>query len=1187
MQKIKLIGIYVFCTLATEKKELKTKATLRFMLNQIKPLCARLVGVFLFFLLTFLLFSQGSHIRFNRITINDGLSLSSVYCIFQDSKGFMWFGTEDGLNKYDGNSFTVFRADPNGNKGTSYKFTELIFEDSKGYFWIGSRCGLSRFDPSTEFFTHFFYDESNSKSLTNDTITKITEDSFGNIWIGTVSGLNLINGQNSKVERIQLSKNNRNFANQARINALLPNKDGNVWIGCDAGLFYYDQTSKVVRQISFSSQQSEKTCVVSLLLVEGYLWAGTDKGVFKLDVTNFSARQFFIKNTKGENILDQPAENLHLDKQNVLWAGTPQGLCRFDQEKEYFYYIISAFDSSNSLSINTVKPLFEDSKGAIWYGTFGSGIYKIDPLTAQISQFQNNTADPQSLSENSINCIFEDRAGVMWFGTFGAGISVYDPLAHKFNLIRHNPSNPNSLSSNFIWTVFETSDGKIWIGTNNKGLNCYSPKTGLFTFYEHSASDPRSVASATVRKIFEDSKKNLWIGTDGGGLDRFNPANGTFVHFSSNPNNIETISNNSVRAIYEDRAGTIWVGTRDGLNKFDPLTGKFKRFQHSPKNPESISHNFIYSAILEDKAGNLWIGTYGGGLNKMDIKNETFTHYLNNTTDPNSISDNVVFSVYEDNSGFLWAGTNNGLDRFDVENETFRHFGVKDGLPNDVIYGILPESENIIWLSTNLGVARFDLTNFTCKNFDVNDGLQSNEFNGGAYHKGKSGKMYFGGVYGLNIVDPGKIKQSENLTEVVLTKLDILGKRVQIASSGLTGSQQESNDEIVQQNEDFYSAKSISYSSEIKLSYLQRFVSFEFAALNLPPSENVDYWYKMENMDQDWNYSGSRNYVTYANIKPGSYIFKVTAKNAEGFESKSQANLIIHIAPPFWETWWFVVLEILALAGIAVFIYVYLLKIRTNKLLKIQNLKIQAANQKLIESETKLKDLNTTKDKFFSIIAHDLKNPFTSLLSISELLATNFETLDEEDKFAGVQGFHNSAKRIYALLENLLMWSRAQTGRIKYVPVNFNLTDLAADNINLFLLPAREKGIALNMLIPENTFAWGDPEMIDLVFRNMLHNAIKYSASGSNVTVEIIAETQKVKVVFQDQGIGIPPKNLSNLFTLASNATTNGTSGEKGTGLGLIVCKEFVERHGSHISVQSETGKGSVFSFYLSKGKPG
>ncbi len=645
------------------------------------------------------------------------------------------------------------------------------------------------------------------------------------------------------------------------------------------------------------------------------------------------------------------------------------------------------------------------------------------------------------------------------------------------------------------------------------------------------------------------------------------------------------MSNNSVRTIYEDNSGILWIGTREGLNKFDPVTRKFKRYLHSPVDPVSISHNFIYSAILKDSRGNLWVGTYGGGLNRMDTEKGTFTRYTFSPDEPDGLSDNIVFSVYEDKQGMLWIGTNNGLNRLDPSTGIFVRFGTAQGLPNEVIYGILPDDNNHIWMSTNYGISRMNLTDFSITNFDVNDGLQSNEFNGNAFHRGKSGKHYWGGVYGLNIIDPGQIGPAKNESNVVITKVVILGKEVNANSSAFSGLKSSAHDKIVADGEDLYISKNISYASEIILNYNQRFISFEFIALNLPPSQKMSYSYRMENMEDNWNYSGDRNFVTYANMKPGTYVFTADAKNKDGFSSPNPARLIITIKPPLWNTWWFNVLETLAIIILIVFIYRYLLKARTNRLLAAQNREIFAANQRLEESQRQLRELNATKDKFFSIIAHDLKNPFTSLLSISELMSINFNTLDEEDKMSSLLSFHRSARRIYILLENLLTWSRSQTGRVEFNPVDFNITGLALECIKLFTLHAEKKGITLQLNAKDDMVAHGDPEMINTVFRNLLHNAIKYSHNGGTVELDIRPEDGIIRVSVKDQGIGISGDNLKGLFNLASQSVSKGTDGEKGTGLGLIICKEFVEKNGGRLLVNSEPDKGSTFSFYLQAGK--
>jgi len=896
-------------------------------------------------LLSAQLFPQKTTIRFNRLTIDDGLSLSSVYCIFEDSKGFMWFGTEDGLNKYDGKNFTIYRPQAGIDNCLSYKWTEIIFEDTRGQLWFGSKGGLSVFNPVNETFRQYHHQEQNRATLSNDTITAINEGSDGSIWIGTLAGLNRIEPKSQNAERVSLIGNNNTFSS-SQIFDVITEPDGDIWVATEEGLFFASEKNPVFSLLASKTENLNQS-VYTLVIENNTLWAGTDKGLVSYDM--ITGREFLFEiGLCGENaVYENRIEKLVLDKQGKIWAGTPGGLFLFKENSGQFSCLAEARDASQSLSVNTAKPTHLDSRDNLWYGTFGSGLYRINTASMEVENYLNNTADPGSLSQNSINCIFEDRCGVIWVGTFGAGISVYDRLAHKFRLITHDPLDENSLSSNFIWTVFEADDGSLWAGTNNHGLNRYSPKTGKFTRFIHDETTPGSLSAASVRKVFQDSKGIIWVGTDGGGLNRFDPKTERFISYVSDPENPYTLSSNSVRVISEDRAGNLWIGTRNGLNKFDRNTGICKRFMNDPANPESISHNFIYSGIYEDHLGNLWVGTYGGGLNKMDVKSETFTSYIYNAAVTACISNDIVFSIYEDNDGILWIGTNDGLNRFDPQQEKFIRFGIEQGLPNDVIYGVLPDGQNNIWLSTNLGISKFNLSNYKVENFDVGDGLQSNEFNGGAFHGGKSGKLYFGGVYGLNVINTQKVIKTQNAANVVLTGIDILGKNVSVLNSNVLGNRRHTENTVLETDDQFLMETAIAYSSRIKLDYKHRFLGFEFAVLNVPPSEKMAYSYKMENMDEDWNNSGSRSYVTYANMPPGNYTFKVRAMDESGEVSPNIAELKIAIAPPYWKTWWFYLIELLLALTIIAFVYIYLHKTRTNKLLLVQNEKIQEANRQL------------------------------------------------------------------------------------------------------------------------------------------------------------------------------------------------------------------------------------------------
>lgn len=1124
-----------------------------------------------------LLLGQEEYVRFKRITIDDGLSLSSVYNIYQDSKGFMWFGTEDGLNKYDGRTITVFGATTDQHYLLANKWIELVYEDKAGMIWLGSRGGLTMYNPRKGIFNTLKHDPDSPFSLSNDSITSIIADLRNNIWIGTYSGLNKVDRITGEVTRV--------FPDQPELNGLTSHitgfeidRSGTMWIGTRQGLFSHDRKSGLFFNETINGTLSPNTPIQCMALAKGSLWLGTAMGLLQVDLSGMG-EHLFLPAFPGE-ILSE-IQSLLVDHLDQVWIQSKQGLFCYRGQEDGLVKVLDPSASTHSLSLNPVEPLIEDQDGNIWHGSFGDGIYKINPVTLDFNHYKHNPADPYSLSENSVNCIFEDRSGVLWFGSFGAGISMLDPSANQFTLFKNDPFNDHSMASSFVWSICQMSNNSVWIGTNAYGISCYNPEQKTFRHFNHDPDNPGSLSHSSVRKIYQDSKNRIWVGTDGGGLNLFLPEAYGFRHFLHDPENPKSLSDNSVRAIYEDPHGRIWVGTRSGLNLFNPETGEFKRYCHHEGDPSSISNNFIYSSIFLDKEDQLWLGTYGGGLSKMDTEKGTFTNFIHDPEDPTTISDNIVYSTFEDEMGRMWIGTNSGLNMFYPATGSFRRFGVGEGLANEVIYGVLPDNNNRIWLSTNLGIIRFDLETFEVKNFDKNDGLQSNEFNGGAYHRGHDGKLYFGGVYGLNVIDPEIIDPVEKVPQVTLTSLEVLGKKVQIAGIELEDQFNENPLNIIEYEGEFNSSENVTYLEEIILDYKYRYFSVEFAALNNQQSDRLNYSYIMENLESEWTQAGKRNYVSYANMKAGTYVLKIVAENSDGFRSDPPMALKIVITPPVWLSWWFIMLEILVATAMAWLIITFLVKSRTNRLLKSQNQQISQANEALRKSEKNLMELNATKDKFFSIISHDLKNPFSSLLSISELMVENFDETDHDDHRAGFRKINNSVKHLLNLLENLLTWSRSQRGRIKYEPLRFNLSSLIQENINLHRLAAEKKGIKLSTSETEVIYAYGDRDMINSVIRNLLTNAVKFTDRDRKIELKLDSIGGLIQVSVVDEGIGIPGESIGKLFKIDEKYKATGTAGEKGTGLGLIICREFVEKHGGEISVQSKPGEGSTFSFTL------
>lgn len=1111
-----------------------------------------LLGCVLFFLQTL---AQQNNIRFKRITINEGLSLSSVYCIFRDSKGFMWFGTEDGLNRYDGKNFKIYRSTPENENTISHKWIEQIHEDSNGKLWFGSRGGLTQYDPVKEKFTQF-RGIGNSKKLVNDTITTIFECENRKLWIGTLKGINCID-----LENLQMLEFNNSKRIQDRVNCFHQLVNGNILIGSQSGLYHFNSANNKFKKIKFSDNVLSVQCITKFR--DNFL-IGSNNGVYTLD-SELKILEQALEDTNIENIL--------IDSLATIWISTDNALLRKGDKVLEYSKAVKSFEATNSLSINTNKPIIYSNSGDIWFGTYGSGVFRFDDKK---HHYQNNSADPQSLSENSINCIYEDKNGLIWIGTFGAGISIYDPQAHKFNLIKNNPLSENSLPSNFIWSVWEDKQNNVWIGTNNKGLSKYNITRDSFVHYDFRKKTKRN--HTAIRKVFEDSKQNIWIGTDGDGLIKFKPKTGKRKYYTNIANNSNSLSSNSVRVIFEDSEGLLWVGTQNGLNLFNSKTETFTQFKHSDTDRNSISSNFVYSLIFEDSKGLIWVGTYGGGLNSYNKSTKEFTNYQFSINKDNGISDNVAFSMIEEKDGIFWIGTNNKLNRFDSNTGNFEHFGTEQGLPNNVIYGILKDENNSLWLSTNKGICKFSLKDYSCDNFDIHDGLQSNEFNGGAFHKGKSGIFYFGGVYGLNYINPNKKYKQDVQHEVALTKLEIHGQPVEV-SSELSNT----NKIFYSEENDSYSfSKSIAYTDSIELDYEHRFVSFEFSTLSNLSPDKINYAYRLKGLEKKWVYSNKRNFASYSNLSPGTYTFQVIVQYPNGKWSEQPKDVIVLIHPPFYLTWWFILFEIIIGLLFLAFVYRFLLHRKTNKLLSAQNEQIKIANQNLKESEKNLRELVDTKNKFFRIISHDLKNPFTSLLSISEMIHENYEMVDDDEKQTGIRKIHESVKHIFTLLENLLTWSRSQTGKIQFIPEVFNLSDLISESVNLYKTSADKKQIKLVNECCEELSVIADRNMCSSVLRNLLNNALKFSYAESQITIRVNPKENFHEIQVIDQGIGIEKENIEKLFRVDLKFKSTGTSGEKGTGLGLLLCKEFVEINGGQIKVESEINKGSVFSFTLS-----
>jgi ligand-binding sensor domain-containing protein/signal transduction histidine kinase len=673
-------------------------------------------------------------LRFERLLLKEGLSQSVVTTILQDNMGFMWFGTQDGLNKYDGYNFTVYNSDPYNPNSLSDRWVSAIYEDRIGGLWIGTRLGgLNLYDRFSGKFTHYKYDPQNLNSLSSNTVTGITEDLFGKIWVGTARGLTCIEPNTGIITRYWHDPQSPTSLIDDAVNVVVSDRDGMIWIGTGMGL---DRINPQTAE--FTHYQSDP------------------KDPFSI----------------SSNII----QTLYVDEGGILWVGTANGLNWFGRSTNQFISYRYRPSDPTSLSNNNILSIHEDSSGALWVGT-DHGLNRLDRETTTFSRFYSDASDPYSLSSNSIQSVYEDRTGVLWVGTYGGGLNRSYRGKWGIVHIQANPNDPTGLSDDHIFPVYEDNAGNIWIGTYEGGLNRYNRRTGKFTQYHNDIADPSTLSSEHVWSIYQDRAGMLWIGTSNG-LEQFDTKTSQFIHYRNNPSDSSSLSNNVVNVIFEDSQRTFWVGTAMGLNRFDRESGRSLRYFACTSDPECLSDNQI-TAIYEDRSGELWIGTFEGGLNLLDRITGKFRHYQNDPRNLQSLSNDSIMSIYQDAQGDLWIGTEGGgLNKYNPDTDTFSHFQELEGLPNDVVYGILEDDRGYLWLSTNKGISRFDPRTVTFLNYDASDGLQSNEFSMFSYFKARSGEMYFGGVNGLTVLYPDQIKENSYVPPIVLTGLTQAGEKV-------------------------------------------------------------------------------------------------------------------------------------------------------------------------------------------------------------------------------------------------------------------------------------------------------------------------------------------------------------------------------------------------------------------------
>jgi signal transduction histidine kinase/ligand-binding sensor domain-containing protein/CheY-like chemotaxis protein/HPt (histidine-containing phosphotransfer) domain-containing protein len=1087
---------------------------------------------------------------FEHITTRDGLSQSTVNSILQDSQGYLWLATENGLDRYDGNSIREYRRERGNEKGLASDYVWSIAEDARGDLWLATNGGgVARWDRRTEQFQQFRHDAQKPHSLASDAVRTLLIDAKGLIWAGTLDqGLDVLDPKTGDVRHFRHRDGDPRSLAADGVLTLYADREGRIWVGTDGGLSRYE----------------------------------TSTG----DFVNYGAA------ASGTTLSDLRVRAIREDHAGALWIGTYRGgLDRLEPTSGRLTVFRHDSKDAHSLSSDRVLAVLEDDKQRLWVGT-ADGLNLFEPGSSAFVRYGRDADNPQSLRDSDIMSLYQDRGGVLWVGTRLGGASHWNPRSW---LLGHYRS--ELFRDAQVLAFADDGADKVWVGTIGAGLVEIDTRTQTEKHYGTGTGTAAAVTSPSARapavtspsartaadagvggvvqltddrvmSLLYDRKGVLWIGTMTGGLDRLDLATRKMQVFRSSPEDPSTLPANGVMALYEDRRGVLWVGTfGGGLASIDQTSGKVTRYPYGGGSASSLSSSRA-GAILEDAIGNLWIGTEGGGLNLLDRKAGRFYVYRRDDRDPTSLSDNTVYALHLDHHGDLWVGTaGGGLDRVigssaDPSAVRFENQSGRGGFSSQVVYGIESDRDDRLWLSTNNGLARFDPRTHSIKWFHQVHGLQDEEFTFNAHYQSADGTLFFGGDNGFNAFSPELVTPTAPPPRVVLTTASKLNRP--IAPEEFPGP-----------------------SRPLALAYDDKLVTMDFAALDFTSPANNHYSYQLEGFDTDWIDAGQLHRATYTNLDAGDYVFKVRATNADGVWSAAALTIPVHVAPAPWKT----PAARLAYLGLGLLLFAYLWRLqrlrRERELRYSRELEqtVQVRTRELEERNLQLQVLSRAKTDFVARMSHELRTPMNGVLGMTSLL---LDTRIDPAQRRFAEAIHRSADSLLAIVDDVLDFSKIEAGRLQLDPVNCDLIELVEQTVEMLAARAATKGIELLCDSPTRPLPRVRLDAVRLrqVMVNLGGNAVKFTERGEVIlrlaSVETNSGSMTVRFEVADTGVGIAPENQARIFEELAQEDASTTRRFGGTGLGLAISRQIVELMGGRLALVSTPGVGSTFSFELS-----
>lgn len=1066
------------------------------------------------------LFAQSETFRFSHLDVNDGLSHNHVTSCLKDSKGFLWIGTNFGLNRYDGYQIKTFLNDIHDSTSISNNNINGIFETPDRKIAVVASGVLNIYDPATETFESNLTAFYKQYELPAGNITSMSKDYRGVYWFVQAAGLVAYDPQIKKSFRINHDPRDSTTIASNNVTGITFDHQGNTWVMHANGVL-----EKVIH----------------------------DKNGYKVSWRN----KFLSQKYHGQTYAYVPVA----DSDGDVWVFTLNGTigAYLFAASENTIRHLHQHAKSMALNTNIVRGIMEDDHGLIWIGTDHGGINLVDKRNQSVRYLLYDEADEKSLGQNSIMVLYKDETGIMWVGTFKKGLSFYHPNIIRFPLIKTSPSDPEGLPFSDVNRFVEDHKGNLWIGTNGGGLIYYDRLHGTFKQFKHDPDDPNSISGDVIVSLCIDHENKLWIGTYYAGLNSYDGK--IFRRYINDPNDSGTLSDESVWEIFEDSENRLWIGTlSQGLDLFDRKSKNFLHYDLG--SPDSIYSNYI-SVLTEDKDGNLWVGTSGGIYVRMKDTG-LVRHFASQKGNQHSLNNNIIYDIKEDKEGNIWVGTSDGLNLYDKKTSHFTSFKKEQGLPHNSILTILEDEQGDIWMSTPNGLSRMQKPgsaggDYIFNNYDEADGLQGKQFNENAAYKTSDGELIFGGANGFNIFKPEGLGMNVTAPEVVFTDFMVFQRTLKPGEK-LDG-------QIILK-------KSITETEQITLPFDKNFFTIEFAGLSFFHPYKNEYRYLLEGLHTGWLSAESKSRkVTFTNLDPGEYVLKVRAANNDGIWSSEPTALKITVLPPFWKTHPAFVLYALLIAG-ALFLI--------RKFIQ-QREKMKFAIEQERQEAIRMHQLDMMKIKFFTNVSHEFRTPLALILTPLEKILAATTDVAQQNQFRLIQrnakrllNLVNQLLDFRKLEVQEIKFNPSEGDIIQFIKETvYSFSDLSEKKNIAFTL--NTSLTSLETLFDQDKLE----KILFNLLSNAFKFTAEQGTVVVNINRERDGDAQWLKIEVRDTGIGIPQDKQDKIFDRFFQHDLPKSILNQGSGIGLSITKEFVKIHGGTITVESEPGKGSCFTVRL------